>query len=66
MEYEHDQGGQNEQGEGNLTDELLGREAAEGKGPLRHPGWREVGAAGSGVDTASRLDTDTAQVLGNA
>ena len=35
MEYEHDHGRQNEQGKGNLTDELLGREAAEGKGPLR-------------------------------
>jgi hypothetical protein len=33
MEYEHDQGGQNEQGEGNLTNELLGREAARGERP---------------------------------
>ena len=37
-----------------------------GKAHSVHPGWRDVGAAGSGVDTASRLDTDTAQVLGNA
>jgi hypothetical protein len=34
MEDEHDQGRQDEQGEGKLTDELLEQKLREGKGPL--------------------------------
>jgi len=34
MEHEHDQGTQDEQGEGKLTDELLEQKLREGKGPL--------------------------------
>jgi hypothetical protein len=34
MEHEHDQGTQDEQGEGKLTDELLEEKLHEGKGPL--------------------------------
>jgi hypothetical protein len=34
MEHEQDQGTQDEQGEGKLTDELLEEKLREGKGPL--------------------------------
>jgi len=34
MEHEHDQGTQDEQGEGKLTDELLEEKLHEGRGPL--------------------------------
>jgi hypothetical protein len=34
MEHEHNQGTQDEQGEGKLTDELLEEKLREGKGPL--------------------------------
>jgi hypothetical protein len=34
MEHEHDQGTQDEQGEGKLTDEVLEEKLREGKGPL--------------------------------
>jgi hypothetical protein len=34
MEHEHDQGTQDEQGEGKLTDELLEEKLHEGSGPL--------------------------------
>ena len=34
MEHEHDQGTQDEQGEGKLTDELLEEKLHDGKGPL--------------------------------
>ena len=34
MEREHDQGTQDEQGEGRLTDEVLEEKLREGKGPL--------------------------------
>jgi hypothetical protein len=55
MEHEHDQGKQDERGR--LTDELLDETLREGKGALPFiRGWREVGAAGSGVHTRSRVD----------
>ena len=34
MAHEHDQGTQDEQGEGRLTDEVLEEKIREGKGPL--------------------------------
>ena len=34
MTHEHDQGTEDEQGEGRLTDEVLAEKLREGKGPL--------------------------------
>jgi hypothetical protein len=43
MEHEHDQGAQDIQGEGRLTDEVLEEKLREGKGPLPFiPGGEEL------------------------
>jgi hypothetical protein len=43
MTHEHDQGTEDEQGEGRLTDEVLEEKLREGKGPLPFiPGGEEL------------------------
>jgi hypothetical protein len=57
MEHEHDQGAQDEQSEGRLTDELLEEKLREGKGALPFiPGGEKSEPPVPGVHTRSRVD----------